>query len=329
MQSNKLCTPLWGLLLAATLLVSCIAPVAPAADAQSTTAAAPVAEVSETATRIYLTATGEAIEIPVAPQRIIALGEEWLLDDLLALDIRPIASTVNLPDAVPGVTAEELAGIELISSQEVSLEHLAELQPDLIIGNRYFIEEAGYDTLSQLAPTIALTSTLPLEAFLETATIFGLEAAAQTQVDAFRASVASAAAQFANSDRAVSVATIYPGAALAIWAAGPTSTPQLLLDLGFSLHPDAEQLGSAVAANGRAFVSLEELSLLDSELLILLQSSVVEGEDESVAEIQADPLWATLPAVQNRRVHVLDRLGYPGFRGQIRLLDDLLALLQE
>lgn len=329
MRSNKWAIRFGSLLLATTLLVACIAPVAPAADTPSSTATAPVDDESATATKTYITATGETIEIPVAPQRIIALGEEWLLDDLLALNMRPIASTVNLPDAVPGVTAEELAGIELLSSQEVSLEHLAELQPDLIVGSRYFIEAAGYDILRQLAPTIALTSTLPLDAFIETAAIFGLEAEAQTQVDAFRASVGSAAEQFAGSDRNVSVATIYPSASLAIWAAGPTSTPQLLLDLGFSLKPDAEQLGSAVASNGRAFVSLEELPLLDSEVLILLQSSAVEGEDESVAEIQADPLWATLPAVQNERVLVFDRLGYPGFRGQVRLLEDLLARLQE
>ncbi len=318
-RSNKLDLPLWGLLLSATLLVSCIAPIAPASSATPA---------ASTADRVIQHAFGETT-VPAAPQRIIALGEEWLLDDLLALDIRPIASTVNLPDAVPGVTAEELAGIELLSSQEVSLEHLAELQPDLIIGNRYFIEEAGYDTLTQLAPTIALTSTLPVEAFVETAAIFGLEATAQAEVDAFQASIATAAAQFTDGDRTVSVSTIYPGASLAIWAAGPTSVPQLLLDLGFTLRPNAEQLGSAVAANGRAFVSLEELPLLDSEVLILLQSSVVEGEDDSVAEIQADPLWATLPAVQNGRLYVLDRLGYPGFRGQLRLLDDLLALLQE
>ncbi len=306
-------------LLVAGMLSACT-PIQPPAASATPAASTPA--------RVIQHALGETT-VPAEPQRIIALGEEWLLDDLLALDIRPIASTVNLPDAVPGVTSEELAEIELLSSGEISLEHLAELQPDLIIGNRYFIEEAGYDTLSQLAPTIALRSTLPLEAFVETAAIFGLEALAQTEVDALRASVASAAAQLADSDRNVSVATIYPGASLAIWAAGPTSTPQLLLDLGFSLHPDAEQLGSAVAANGRAFVSLEELPLLDSALLILLQSSVVEGEDESVAEIQADPLWATLPAVQNERVYVIDRLGYPGFRGQRRLLNDLLTLLQE
>lgn len=42
----------------------------------------------------------------------------------------------------------------------------------------------------------------------------------------------------------------------------------------------------------------------------------------------ADPVWGQLPAVQSGRVVVLDRLGYPGFRGQQALLTDLVAALE-
>lgn len=288
--------------------------------------AATAAESGETRTVTH--ALGETT-IPANPQRILAMGEEWLLADLLALGVKPVASTVNLPDAVPGISPEDLAGIELFSSQQVNLETLAELQPDLIIGNRYFVESAGYDLLSQLAPTIALSNTVPLPAYLETAAILGREESAQAQIDSFQADVTRAAEQLGDDQPTVTVATIYAGPSLAVWATGPTSVPQALLDLGFTLRPDPAVLDDALAANGRAWLSMEQLILLDGEQLILLQSSAIEGEDAAVAEIQSNPLWATLPAVQNEQVHTLDRLGYPGFTGQQRLLADLLVLFQE
>ncbi|MBI1298526.1 ABC transporter substrate-binding protein [bacterium] len=246
-----------------------------------------------------------------------------------ALGIQPLASTVNLPDAVPGIPAEALAGIQLFSSTQVNLESLAELQPDLIIGNRYFVEAAGYDTLSQLAPTVVLSNTLPLHAYVETASFFGLEESAQAEVDAHLANVAQATEELGEDRPTVSVATIYAGAAIGVWATGPTSAPQSLLDLGVTLRPDPAVLGNALAANGRAWLSLEQISLLDGDRLLLLQSSAIEGEDAAVEEIQNNAIWATLPAVQNEQVYVLNRLGYPGFTGQQQLLADLLALLQE
>ena len=72
---------------------------------------------------------------------------------------------------------------------------------------------------------------------------------------------------------------------------------------------------------------LEQLGLLDSELLVLMQSETVDGEAEALAEIEADPIWQTLPAVQSGNVVVIDRLGYPGAAGQIRLLEELSSLL--
>ncbi len=54
----------------------------------------------------------------------------------------------------------------------------------------------------------------------------------------------------------------------------------------------------------------------------------MEGEAESVAEISANPLWLQIPAVQAGNVTVLDRLGYPGFRGVNALLQELVSILR-
>ena len=40
-----------------------------------------------------------------------------------------------------------------------------------------------------------------------------------------------------------------------------------------------------------------------------------------------DPLWISLPSVATDQVVRLDRLGYPGIEGRIRLMDELVVAL--
>jgi ABC-type Fe3+-hydroxamate transport system substrate-binding protein len=58
-----------------------------------------------------------------------------------------------------------------------------------------------------------------------------------------------------------------------------------------------------------------------------MQNESVEGEQDALTEIQASPLWATLPAVQTDDVVVVDRLGYPGAPGLIRFYEELPSIV--
>jgi iron complex transport system substrate-binding protein len=285
--------------------------------------------VQETTTdaRVIRHALGET-RIPLLPRRIVALGEEGLLADLLDAGMRPIAASVNVPEAVPLISATELAGIELFpSAAPISLERVAALQPNLIIGGRFFLEEAGYAELSRIAPTVALGASDPRQSYVETLTVFGLAERADADRAALEQAVATSAEQLRAEQRSVSLATIYPGAMLAVWVDGPTSVPLLMRELGLDIRPAAADLRGV--RNGRAFLSNEQIALLDGELLILLQSASVEGEAAAIAAFQAQPIWNQIPAVQNGFVYTLDRLGYPGMRGQRALLADLAALMQQ
>lgn len=276
--------------------------------------------------RVIRHALGET-RVPLNPQRIVALGEEGLLADLLDAGLRPIAASVNIPEAVPLISAAELEGIELFpSAAQPNLERIAALQPDLIIGGRFFLEEAGYAELSRLAPTVALDASDPRRSYVEALTVFGMAEQAAADVAALEQAIAAAGAQLRAAPGSVSFATIYPGATLAVWVDGPTSAPVLARELGLDVRPTATDLRGV--RNGRAFLSSEQITLLDGERLILLQSATVAGEAAAVAEFQAQPLWNQIPAVQNGSVSTLDRLGYPGMRGQRALVNDLLAVIQ-
>ncbi len=289
----------------------------------------PLVVIGETATTRTIEHTFGITEIPANPQRVIALGEEGMLADLLDAGITPVASIVNLPEHLPAfINPEEVAGVELYSSStNTSVERLAALEPDLIIGTAFFIDQIGYETLSQMAPTIAVGGSDEVENYAQTLTALGLAEQAASDLAAFDAAVAAARSQLGSGANA-SVVVIYPGESVAVLTDRPRTVPWLLRELGVTLHPDGSEEGLNVRT-GRAFISLERLDLLSGDHLFLLQSDGVEGEAESVAEISANPLWQQIPAVQAGKVTVLDRLGYPGFRGMNALLQDLVEALSQ
>ena len=127
-------------------------------------------------------------------------------------------------------------------------------------------------------------------------------------------------------DCKVSLAAIYPGPSPAAFVAGPWDLPTSVLSTGCALDPDPTVAGPD--ANGRVYLSMEQLGILDAPTLILLQSETVAGEQQAMDEIAASPLWSELPAVRDGNVVVFDRLGYPGASGQIRFLDEFAALVE-
>lgn len=291
--------------------------------------ARPVVVISETATTRTIEHTFGTTEIPKEPLRVVALGEEGLLADLLDIGIRPAASLVNLPEDVPLIRPEEVAATDLLrSSGDISLERLLTYDPDLIVGTVFFVNQAGYERLAEIAPTVAIGGADPLESYVETLTVFGLRAQGEADVAAFREQVAAESARLRASELAVSVAAIYPGPSVALFFDGPQPPPLLLREMGVTLLPDGAEREALRIDNGRAFISDERLDLVAGERLLLLQSSSVDGEMDAVAEMAANPIWAQLPAVRTGRVVTLDRLGYPGFRGQQALLVDLAAALE-
>jgi len=176
----------WSILVSLALLTACSFGAEPVVSlmVQETTLDA----------RVIRHALGET-HVPRNPQRVVALGEEGLLADLLDAGIQPIAASVNVPEAVPLLTAAELAGIELFpSAAQPSLERIAALQPDLIIGGRFFLEEAGYAELSRIAPTVALGASDPRQSYVEALTVFGLAERATADVVALEQAVATAGA---------------------------------------------------------------------------------------------------------------------------------------
>ncbi len=106
--------------------------------------------------RVFKHPMGE-VQLKGIPLRVVTLDFNYT-EDLLALGIQPvgvadIASKTGFNSLVniePGL-AENVADVG--GRQEPNLEKIAELKPDLIIANLYFVKK-NYTMLSEIAPTM-------------------------------------------------------------------------------------------------------------------------------------------------------------------------------
>lgn len=283
------------------------------------------------------TSTGEtgAGSDAASTGRIVALGEERVLADLLALGIRPVASTANatVDGEFVGLDGLDAEGIEPLPSDDPNIERLAALEPDVIVVNEFVEEYLGRDVLDQIGEVVVVPDGDAVDQVEFLGEAFDREDEAEQLVADFEAAVAEGretAADLPAGDREVSVATVYSGNTVAAWVAGPVDVPATLLDLGYTLVPDAAAVPGTPGGetDGRAYLSEEQVGLLDAPTLVLMQSDAVEGDAEALAERERDAIWQGLPAVADGRVIVMDRLGYPGIAGRIRLVDDLVEQLE-
>lgn len=267
-------------------------------------------------------ADDDAGPVEVDDRRVVVLSEEFMLADVLELGVRPIASTASVPEiGFQGLDDYDTEGIEVLPMTTLSLEHLASLQPDVLIALQFWVDQVGEDALDGMGEVVIVPDGMSIPDRL---TFLGDELGHPDEAAAVVADLEAAterAAAAVPDDCRVSLAAIYPGPAPAAFVAGPWDLPTAVLSTGCALDPDASTM--APDENGRVYLSTEQLTALDAPTLLLLQSTEVEGEEAAIEEIEATPLWAQLPAVQADRVLTFDRLGYPGASGQIRFLDAL------
>lgn len=256
---------------------------------------------------------------------VLALGEEFLLADLLSLGIKPIASTATVADVGwQGMDGFDTEGIQILPNTEANFEQLAALDVDTVIVLQYVVDRIGTEKLEALGDVIVAPTGTGAEALAELGQQVGRQEQATALIDQLDAAAANAK-DSAGDDCEVTLATIYSGPTPAAWIAAPNNAAIALEDMGCTLVPSTDDASPDGA--GRVYLSLERLGDLSAPVMILEQTDTVPGEDNAIAEIEAMPLWQGLPAVEAGKVTTIDRLGYPGAAGLIRLFDDLARMV--
>ena len=154
--------PIFLALLAVVFTAGCQS-ASPAATGQPTASATEQPTVSAAAQPTASTAGTRTIEhafgttnIPANPQRIVAADLGAFIPTfgvLSALGVRPIAVTA---DRVPAYLSQYTDGMQILPGQP-NYEAIAALKPDLIITPGVEYNRKNYETLAQIAPTVAPT----------------------------------------------------------------------------------------------------------------------------------------------------------------------------
>ncbi|MFD1716303.1 ABC transporter substrate-binding protein [Georgenia deserti] len=119
--------------------------------------------------------TGEEVEIPTDPERVVAL---WRTGVVLAdLGVEPVAALEGelLPSELQPEVYEPLAGVPTVGTWEgVDIEELIAADPDLIIGMDNGGLTMNYDEISQVAPTVILDIAEPPDVWANYPTVADL-----------------------------------------------------------------------------------------------------------------------------------------------------------
>lgn len=288
------------LLLICTLLFACSSKEQGGKTAETSAPATEAAAVPEATTRSYTDYKGHSSEIPVKPQRIIYSGETY--GDLTALGVQAIGYPLSMGEGQ--VFEDKLTGVEDVGFP-INLEKTLELQPDLIIYAG--VEEADYEALSKIAPTIIFNTFAPLkERMLELGDILGKKPEAEAWIANYLTKEEAMWSQLKASGmkdgETASVFTYYPGDRLFVMAT--TGLSQVLYgEQGFKPTPAIQQVLDADM--GFQEISMELLQEYAGDRIFLL-TPVAEEAKQSTDKLQESAVWKSLPAVKNGFVYTQD-----------------------
>lgn len=235
--------------------------------------------------------------IEAAPERIVLVGlvEQ---DALLALGVVPVATREwygEKPGAIFPWAEEALGGAEppvVLDAAELDFEQIAALKPDVIVGLYAGLTAEEYQTLSQIAPTIAQPAEyvdwgIPWqELTLKIGQLVGKEAEAEELVASVEEAFAEARAAHPEFEGARAVVASPFGLPENYWVyASQDVRGRILTSLGFEVP---EVFDEMAGDNFGATVSIEQLDLIgDLDAVIWVSDS---GPFEGVELYEALPL---------------------------------------
>ncbi|MEU3471363.1 iron-siderophore ABC transporter substrate-binding protein [Rhodococcus sp. NPDC006774] len=249
------------------------------------------------------------VEVPADPQRVVALG--WSdAETALALGVEPVGASdwlgVGGNGLGPWVDESYDTDPTIVGTFDVDLESVAALAPDLILWTRSTNDEAVYDQLSDIAPTVAAPP--------GTDVAYGTTWDGQTEIvaealgkvdegtklvddtQALIDDTIAANPEFA--DKTVAVGTLYSGQ-IGAYVRGDTRV-DFLESLGMTNTPAIQNLAEPGAFSIE--LSEENVAALDADLTVMFP---IGTGPEVITE---NPSIQGLPSARDGRIVVLGDL---------------------
>lgn len=250
-------------------------------------------------------------EIPGKPERVVVLTNEGI-EALLAVGVKPVGAVKAFTgDPWYDHLKDQLKGVEVVGTeQEVNVEKIAALKPDLIIGNK-IRQEAIYDKLNKIAPTVfAETLRGDWKENLELyAQAVDREKEGQKVLQQFDQRVNDLKAKLGDRvDQEVSVVRFMPGITRIYYT---DSFSGVIFDqLGFKRPANQEKLFKGDGKLGKLAVEVDKELIPEMDGDILFYFTYAPEGDNEVKQLEKewthDPMWKNLSAVKKGNVHRVD-----------------------
>lgn len=290
---SKLCSSIrWGL-----LTCFCVGLVIACAGKPQTS----VPSASPSDCRVIQHAMGETC-VPANPQRVVALSG-FAVDTIFSLDMQPVGAITNVSSQWAN-KMQEVASLGM--DEQVNLEKILALQPDLILASRWNAEPI-YEQLSAIAPTVLDDAILGewKKSFTLHAAALGKTQEVKQLMNQYQQRVEDLRSQLGNSiqQTKVSLVRIFPegiGLYLKNSFAG-----HVLDDIGFP-RPPAQDKGVLGEEPFVVVVSKENIQDADGDVIFVwtfgATPEIAQSAQTALQRIQTDPLWLQLNAVQQGKV---------------------------
>lgn len=238
-------------------------------------------------TIIYESETGP-VEVPAHPKRIVALSNA---PNVLALD-GPLVGVDQWTNMNP-LFQDKLEGIEVVSDQ--NLEHILELEPDLIIAADY---TQNLDKLRAIAPTITYTwgKLDYLEQQIEIGKLLNKEKEAREWAEDFKKRAEEAGRKIRSAIGEDATISVFESDDKQIYVFGNNwarGTEILYQAMGLKMPEQVEELA---LGPGYYTLSVEVLPEFAGDYIVLSKNP-----DGNYSFLETET-WNNLPAVQNNRV---------------------------
>lgn len=294
---------------------------------------------AEGETRPFTDAQGNTVQLPVKPERVVALSE-LTLDSALTLDVRPVGTTAGRGQGtIAAYLMEHAEGIESVGIlAQPSIEKVAALKPDLILTDGTATLDASVmDKLRRVAPTVYISTTGQnwREAFASTADALGRQDEGVEKLKEFDERVEEIKGKLGpNAGAEVSIVR-WGGIGLPAVIKKELSAGRTLTALGLTRpeFQDEDGPGHSVPVN------YEELELLDGDWMffgalgaggpsggVTEGPADIESAREAIRYATETPGFTRLRAYTNGRVIPVDGSAWTsagGYLAQLVVLDDV------
>lgn len=255
----------------------------------------------EPATRVFIDDAGRKIEVPVDPQRIVALfgGDGGIQTLSLGVPLVGLATRGGELDLKGlDLPSEWLEGVAPIGEVfEWDIEAIAALQPDLIIGSAFQGEVFGLapemlSKLERIAPFVALTSFKPIDQVMARfGELLGVDAEVERQQAAFEARVADIRERMPVDPSQVTIASVYffPDE-VRLNNQNVDALTQALHEIGVTFSPLVDE----ITETNQLFMSYERIGELNADLIFTNAGPLPSA---------ARQLFNRLPAVEAGQVY--------------------------